>query len=208
MENFLGLWVKLKTNHTVGKFHQLQRELRYNGFMDEKYIVNIFGAMTTGKSTLVESLQKYIDRIYTVDYDVVKKQISGFYSKRDREVAMKVAYDTLDAVAKTGLSILVLLPPPKDEEEYRQIESAAKDNGYRVINIELVAPLNVLVDRYEQRLRSLQEQGGDTSRLRTIEEFKETVQTPYFKPNDTHTFDSSILSPDKILEDTKQLIAG
>ena len=174
---------------------------------DQKYIINVFGAMTTGKSTLVESLQKHIDRIYTVDYDVVKKQISGFCSKRDREVATKITYDTLVSVAQTGLPILALLPPPSDEATYKQVRDIASNNNLKVINIELVAPLEVLVERYKERLRSLEEQDEDISKLRTVDEFKDTVQTPYFKPNDTHTFDSSISSPDEIFEDVKRLLA-
>jgi dephospho-CoA kinase len=102
----------------------------------QNYIINVFGAMTTGKSTLVENLQKHIDRIYTVDYDVVKRQIAGFYSKRDRAIATQLTYDTLRAVAKTELSIIALLPPPENEATYKQVEEL----GRRVINIELVAP--------------------------------------------------------------------
>lgn len=168
----------------------------------QQYIINVFGAMTTGKSTLVESLQGHIDRIYTVDYDVVKKQISGFYSKRDREVATKITYDTLTSVSQTELPIVALLPPPKDEQTYVAIERTDR----KVINIELVAPLEVLVDRYEDRLASLRNAGEDVSKLRTVDEFKETVQTPYFRPEDTHTFDSSQLSPGEIFEAVKNLL--
>lgn len=49
-------------------------------------------------------------------------------------------------------------------------------------------------------------QGEDISKLRTIEEFKETVQTPYFKPDNTHTLDSSALSADEIFEQVKTLL--
>lgn len=162
--------------------------------------------MTTGKSTLVERLQTHIDRIYTVDYDVVKKQISGFYSSRDRETATKITYDTLASVVETGLDILALLPPPKDQETYSQIELTAQGNDYEIVNIELVAPLDILIERYKQRIESLQNAGEDISKLRTIEEFKETVQTPYFKPDSTHTFDSSALSTDEIFEQVKTLL--
>ena len=168
----------------------------------QRYIINVFGAMTTGKSTLVEILQKHIDRIYTVDYDVIKKQISGFYSKRDREVATKVSYDTLVSVSQTELLVVALLPPPKDEQTYKRIEKT----GRKVINIELISPLNVLVERYEDRLASMRDAGEDVSKLRTVDEFKKTVQTPYFRPDYTHTFDSSKLSPEKIFEAVKYLL--
>lgn len=166
------------------------------------YIINIFGAMTTGKSTLAETLQKHIERVYTVDYDVVKKQIFGFYSKRDREVATKITYDTLKSVSQTELPIIALLPPPKDEQTYLQVEEA----GRKVINIELIAPLDTLVSRYDERLRALKQQGEDISKLRTVDEFKETVQTPYFRPDSSHTFDSYRQSPDEIFETVKNLI--
>lgn len=158
--------------------------------------------MTTGKSTLAEAIQNHTERLYTVDYDVIKKQISGFYSKRDRTIATQLTYDTLKAVAQTDLPIVALLPPPRDAPTYQQIESFDRD----IVNIELIAPLDILVERYKHRLSTLTKLENDPRKLRTLEEFVTTVQTPYFRPANAHTFDTSLQTTDEIFEAIRPLL--
>lgn len=123
-------------------------------------MINIFGPSAAGKSTIASLLQERIDRLYTVDFDVVKHQISHYHWKRDDELATGLTYDTLEAVAVTGLTALVLLPPPATEDAYTKIFSIAQQNNYRLVNIEITAPHDVLVARYQARLDSIRRQGS------------------------------------------------
>lgn len=170
-----------------------------------KNIINIFGPMTAGKSTLAEFLKDHIDRIYIVDFDVVKRQISNYYSPRDREIATEITYDTLASAAKSELPIVALLPPPKDQVSYERIADIAKQNDRQLINIEITAPVDVLVERYRERIKSVTK-SGDSVKLRTPEEFKQAVKSPYYKPVDTYSLDSSQLSPNEIFEQVKSLL--
>ena len=169
------------------------------------FIINIFGPMTAGKSTTAIFLKAHIERLYTVDFDVVKRQISNYYSPRDHELANEITYDTLASVAKSELPIVALLPPPKDQASYERISDIAKQNGRRLINIEITAPLEVLVKRYTERIKSVTE-SGNVIRLRTPEEFKHAVKSPYYKPTDSHVIDSSLFSPEEIFEQVKSLL--
>lgn len=166
--------------------------------------------MASGKSTSADLLKEHIDRIDTVDFDAVKKQISGYDSSRDKVVATAITYDTLRSVSQTDLPVLALLPPPKDSEMYDRIVIIAKASNRKIINIELTAPLETLTSRYPDWLRlhqALQESGNKVN-LRTLDEFKQAVQAPYFRPDDTHTFDSSSLSPNEIFEQVKAYLTS
>jgi adenylate kinase family enzyme len=173
--------------------------------MSENYILNIYGPSTAGKSTLAELLQSSIQRVYTVDYDVIKRQIAGYDHKTDKQVATDLTYEFLASVAKTDLPILSLLPPPPDESAYRKIEHIAETCNRQLINVEITAPEEVLVARYEDRLRQVRESGSQW-KFRTIEEFKDGISKPYYRADDTITFDSSLLLPKEILAKVQSLL--
>lgn len=160
-------------------------------------MINIFGSPTSGKSTIVELLQSHIERLYTVDFDVVKHQISNYTWSRDSIVAQDITYDTLASASKTGLPIAVLLPKPKEQEDYERIEIIANDNGYKLLNVELSAPEEVLIARYQDRLSKI-EDSELVRRMKNLDEFKVYIRTPYFRPINTVTFDSSVQKPNEI----------
>lgn len=173
--------------------------------MSHDYIINIYGPSTAGKSTLAELLQKSIERIYTVDYDIIKRQIASYSHKTDKQVATDLTYAFLSDVAATDLPVLSLLPPPPHQDAYEKIAATAQANNRRLINIEVTAPNEVLIERYKERLQRIKASGSTWS-FRTLDEFIDNLQKPYYTPSDTHTFDSSKLSPDEILANVKQLL--
>jgi adenylate kinase family enzyme len=170
-----------------------------------KLIINLFGPSTAGKSTIAELLEKHIDQLYTVDFDVIKRQISGYHWKRDSGTARQITLDTLASVSKTDLTILALLPPPKFKELFDRTEDIAKASSYTLINIEITAPEEVLVRRYQDRLRQVEE-SGTKWKFKTLDEFKARLQEGYYRPDNTVTFDSSVMSPDLIFNKILELI--
>lgn len=66
--------------------------------------------------------------------------------------------------------------------------------------------MDVLIERYQQRLSALKNSGKDVSKLRSIEEFKTTVQADYFKPRGTYRFDSSNQTAEEIFEAVKAIL--
>ncbi len=175
--------------------------------MSMKVIFNIFGPSTAGKSTTAELLEPEFERLYTVDFDVIKRQLSGYHWKRDSATAQKITFDTLASVAATGLTILALLPPPKAEGDYNRLVAIAEINNYTVINIEISAPEEVLVQRYKARLRAIRESGSNW-KFKTLDEFKNKLHESYYRPANTISFDSSEMSPDSILEAIKERVAN
>jgi len=169
-----------------------------------KLIINLFGPSAAGKSTIAELLQEQIDQLYTVDFDVIKRQISGYHWKRDSGTAQQITLDTLASVSKTDLTILALLPPPNSKEIFDRTEGIAKASLCTLINIEITAPDEVLVKRYRDRLRQVQE-SGTKWKFKTLDEFTAKLQEGYYRPDDTVTFDSSVMSPDVIFSKIKEL---
>lgn len=175
--------------------------------INDKLLINIFGPSTAGKSTLADMMHDRIDRLYTVDYDIIKRQISHYRWQRDSQVGTELSYDTLAAVAKFGLSILLLMPPPKTSEDHARVVELADEHGYRLHNIEITAPREVLIERYQARLDMIR-QSGSKAAFRTIDEFIAKLDIPYYRPDDAVSYDSSVMSPDEIFEQVMSLISS
>ena len=168
-------------------------------------MINIFGPPTAGKSTIAKMLREHVDRLYTVDFDVVKHQLAGYDWKRDKALAEDITFDTLISASKTGVPIVVLLPLQSQQDAYERIASAAKNEGYELVNIEIRAPEEVLVSRYKDRLTNI-EDPKIKEKMKNIEELKTYIRTPYFRPDNTTTFDSSHNTPDEIFAAIKELV--
>ena len=169
----------------------------------DKIIINIFGPSTAGKSTVSDLLRKEIDRLYVVDFDVVKHQLTNYHWQRDRAVMTDLSWRLLEQATSTGLAILGLLPPPQsidDNDKMKQIADAA---GYTLLSVEITAPESVLVARYKERLQKLEEL-GKVGHLKTLDEFVAILRKGYVRPDGTLSFDSSALVPEEILGRLKQ----
>lgn len=162
-------------------------------------LINIFGPSTAGKSTIMKLLQKNIANLIIVDYDIAKQQIPDYDWKQHGKSARDATLAMLRSALATGRPTLLLYPPPKDETDYRQIISIARENNYQLENIEMTAPDNVLIERYQQRLATI-DPVKTYWKMRTVDEFKTKLQDGYYTPLDTISFDSSQLSPDEILQ--------
>ncbi|MBW4062201.1 hypothetical protein HJC99_06550 [Candidatus Saccharibacteria bacterium] len=166
--------------------------------MPPSLIINLFGVSTAGKSTIATLLQSHIDRLYLVDFDVVKKQLTGYEWNRDSQIAQQITFDTLVSAVRAQLPILALLPLPEDEATYSHLAQLAMSHNYALMNIEMTAPDSVLIERYQHRLTQAKQLHPDW-KYKTLSEFESKLKQPHFRPADTITFNSSQQSPQTII---------
>lgn len=166
----------------------------------EKTLINIFGQPCTGKSTLVDKIVASQDGIYTVDFDVVKRQLSGYYWKRDREFARRLTKEFLDLVVGSDKPIITLLPMPISEAEYDYHFNSAKASGYRIVNVMLTLDRDEHIKRYKVRLESIRK-NNPGFKVKTLDEFSAILDDEYYVPSDTTVLDSGKLGPDALYEE-------
>jgi adenylate kinase family enzyme len=162
-----------------------------------KHIINIFGPSTAGKSTVASLLREHIEGLYTVDFDIIKRQLTGYYWKRDSATCKQLTLDALAAATKAGLPILLLYPPLTSKDEFEVIAAIAEARGYTLLNLEITAPKEVLIARYEDRLQRVRESGTNW-KFKTLAEFKATLGAGYFKPDGATSITSHDHTPDEI----------
>lgn len=163
------------------------------------FIIYLFGPSAAGKSTTAELLQKSISGLDVIDFDVIKRRIPNYdwtqHANRGKSM-------TLDALRLNGLTennMLLLMPSPKNKQEFDLIRAIADARHYTLLNIELTAPQDVLVGRYRDRLANIDPSKKDW-KFKTLDEFKTKLKQPYYLPDGTISFDSSLNSPDEIVQ--------
>ena len=158
----------------------------------QKTLINIFGQPCTGKSTLVDKIVGSQDGIYCVDFDVVKRQLSGYYWKRDGAFARQLTKNTLDLVVKSDKPIITLLPVPASEDEYDYYFESARAAGYKIINVMLTLGRDEHVERYKVRLESIRKNNPGL-RVKTLDEFIAVLDKGFYIPQGTRVLDSGEL---------------
>jgi len=168
-------------------------------------ILNIFGHPCVGKSTLVDQILRKQDGIYCVDFDVVKRQLSGYYWKRDREFAAELTHDTLNIVTKSDKPIVALLPIAHNEEEFDFYFGSVRNTTYRLVNIQLRVERSLLIHRYKKRLESINKQ-NPAFRIKTLDEFIDVLDQPTYVPQGTHFIDSGTLNESEVYDEFLRIV--
>lgn len=164
----------------------------------QKYIINLFGKSCAGKSSVADIIQTSLPGLYTLDWDIIKQQLTGYYWKNDSEKIRSLSFGFFQAACDADLPLLLLLPLFRNEQEFEAYKSYATEAGYgQIISIELDAPDDILIERYKKRLEDYWP-AGKNIKPKTIEEFTAALQDEYLRPNDTITFDSSTMSIEEI----------
>lgn len=173
----------------------------------QKTLVYIFGQPCTGKSTLVDKIIASQDGIYCVDFDVVKRQLSGYYWKRDKDFARQLTQEFLELVVKSEKPIIALLPMPSSEQEYDYYFAPARAAGYQIINVMLVLDRDEHIERYKVRLESIRRSNPDF-KVKTIDEFITTLDIQIYIPQDTLVIDSGKLDADGVYDEFSARLAA
>ncbi len=164
------------------------------------------GPMCAGKSTTSELLLSEIKNSFRVSSDKIKWLISNYSKDEHSELAYKLTLTLANSAFHEGLSLII------DSNTYSTkiaslsyMELARSENAkFIIVNIE--APIEVLTQRFKERLISAKEAKSKIS-VTTIDRMLE-IHQKYIDDKDGNnlTFDSSLLKPEEICQKIKELI--
>ena len=118
------------------------------------FIILASGPLCGGKSTLGEIFAKKDLRVFRVSFDMIKRQISDFDSEGDRALVARLIFVLSQNVVDEGLSLYVEGSASIFIEMRNFFQKLAKEAGLRFLEINLEAPLDVLLGRLEERVKS------------------------------------------------------
>lgn len=171
-------------------------------------VINLFGPSAAGKSTTAHLLQHCTDNMQTVDFDMIKRQIPNYDWLLHAQAGRDMTLNRLDTLLQSKENlILLLMPSPRDKQEYAQTQSIIEAHEYTLINVEITAPREVLIERYEHRLANIDPEKKNW-KFKTLEEFTAKLKEPYYRPPDTHVFDSSKNDPSEIANNIEAFLSS
>ena len=166
----------------------------------QKTLISVLGQPCVGKSTLVDKILADQEGVYCVDFDVVKRQLSGYYWKRDREFAANLTKGVLDLVVRSGKPIITLLPMPASKKHYDYYFDAAKADGYTIVTVMLSLNREDHIERYKVRLESIRKNNPGFT-VKTLDEFAALLDQEFYIPDDAVVLDSGELDADALYDE-------
>lgn len=167
---------------------------------DKKVAIYLFGYSCSGKSTVETLVRDRFQGLYIIDYDVQKKQLSGYHRHKNSAYIKEIDLGFFEVICKTGKSVMLTSNLLWSETEYLAYAKIAGTYGYDFLSFEFTAPYDTLLSRHRERIEYYRGKGEEDS-LKSEEEYLDTLKKPYYVPENTVTFDTSDTSSGQIADE-------
>lgn len=172
----------------------------------KKFLLIINGPMCAGKSTITKLfLEK--ENVFRGSSDRIKWLISNYSAenKEHRAIAKKITFSAIESAIDSGLSVVIDGGLGEYKIKYKELASRY-DYVYLSVNIE--APLEILEQRFLERVESAKRDDSKTISVTTIEGFHSRYAWYCSDNKDTEatTFDSSRATAEEISLQIEKLI--
>jgi predicted kinase len=169
----------------------------------QKFIIALIGTSCSGKSTTRKAVEGRIPTTYLISYDKQKWLLSGYDRTVHAPLIKDITFGLFKTVCEKGIS--VFLEYISKEEEYKKCKEIADQYGYTFICIELKASQDILLKRFQERVKEVKEKGQRISVMDT-ETFLSNLLKGYYVPEGTYTFDTEISSPEEISSEILKIL--
>ena len=165
----------------------------------------INGSSCSGKSTLLNRILQEKDRYYKLSTDAQKWMFSKYNREDHYEDVMKIANVLTDAVCQMKYNILCDGGLYRDKRE--EWLTIARTYGYDIIEINLEVPYDILLARFEARVKDALEKKSKTIANTSSVRFKELYEIYSQEKNENAiSFRSDLLDGEALYQEVNKLI--
>lgn len=169
----------------------------------KKVFIIINGASCVGKSSVIEELGKLETGMFHLSYDRIKWCFLDYKSGSHGDEI----YNMLTALTKECIKkeISIVKDGGLYKEKLLPIINLVKENGYKIVEINLEAPMDILMTRFKERVEYAKNSKAKVSNLseeRFLEllEMYKAVKDPSFI-----TYDTSVMISEDIAKEIIKL---
>ncbi|HRH31537.1 MAG TPA: AAA family ATPase [Candidatus Paceibacterota bacterium] len=172
----------------------------------KKFLLVLNGPMCAGKSTIANIFLAR-DNVFRGSSDRIKWLISNYSADNPehRTIAKKITLAAIESAMESGLSVVVDGGFGDHRAAYKAM--AAK-NGHAYVSVNIEAPLNILEQRFLERVESAKQKEDKKISVDTLEGFHSRYAWYLDKNKDTEAavLDSSKLSTTEIAAEIENMI--
>ena len=171
----------------------------------KKFILVIYGPSCGGKSSVIDLLISKHENLFRVSQDKIKWLISRY----DKNKHTEIVYSFLVNLAKDAVSkkfSLVVEGGNVAKNKVKDFRLLAKKNKMDFFELNREAPFDTAKERFKERVKGAKLKGWRVSN-KSLKRFKELYNLHEEKKNKkTPTFDSSVLTTEKIVKEIENII--
>jgi adenylate kinase family enzyme len=172
----------------------------------KKFIIILYGPQCSGKSTVAKLILEKVSEVFHASVDKIKWLISDYSAEKysGKGITDRLVLALMTQAAKEGFSILVEgnTKMMANTEIYSKM---AADNNLQLVEVNIEAPYDILLDRFNLRVKDSEIKGNKIS-VKTEEGMKERFDKyQELKNHNIPTFDSAKMSPEEILLEIEKL---
>lgn len=169
----------------------------------KKVFILINGASCVGKSSIIEELGKLESGLFHLSYDRIKWCFLDYKHETHRDEVYNILTLLIGECVKKEISIV------KDGGLYKEkllpMVEFVKENGYKIVEINLEAPMDVLMARFKARTEYSKTSKAKISNL-SEERFLELVEMyKAVKDQSLITYDTSVMTSEDIAKEIIKL---
>jgi len=171
-------------------------------------LIILNGASCSGKSTIVKNIMKERDNLFYLHYDSLKWSFSKYTSGKYYQDISKIVLSVADTVFDMGYDVI------SDSSLYKEsrdkLISLANKYDYQIIEINLEAEKDVLLKRFDERVKSALAIPEKDRRIAntSVDRFKELIDIFNKEKNPSAlTFKTDIQTIDEITESVMSLLS-
>ncbi len=147
------------------------------------------GAPCAGKSTVAKDIMESNADYFYLSSDALKNLFSDYDSGKYVEQIRTMLLSMEEILCKAGLNIVA---EALHQEFKARLISVARAHGYEILEVNLEAPYEILLERFKERRSQIEARGEQGYAMRTEENFKANFDAYQREKNPkARTFDTT-----------------
>lgn len=167
---------------------------------NQKFYINLFGPLCSGKTTVAKLLHKQLPRTVMISNDKLKWFISDYRSEEDRPIISLMVFDIVKRAFEAGFSVIrdanLHKETPAQLEMYDKL---FKENDVKLLEFALEASVPTLLDRLRKRVDRAERENVQIV-VKTEKLFMKHYDEYMKSKRQVKTFDTEKLTSNEIAE--------
>ena len=164
-----------------------------------QFILIVNGPVCSGKTSTIDAIMGKYKKVFRLSQNKIKWLISDYTPDRDRKAVQDCMLLIADRMLQDGMSLILEGGSVTQGAVNAALEKIGGKYGIKAVYVNIEAPLEILKERFAQRMKDSAERGTKVS-FTDDEGYMQRYNAYMAIKGDAPVLDSSILSPEQVGE--------
>ncbi len=170
-----------------------------------QFIQIINGPVCSGKTSAIDAIMGNYKKVFRLSQNKIKWLISDYTPDRDRKAVQESLILVADKMLENGMSLILEGGSVTQGEMNTALEKVGEKYGIKTTYINIEAPLDVMKQRFAERVKVSAERGTKLS-FTDDEGYMQRYNAYLAIKGDNPVLDSGTLSPEEVAKEIMKLV--